>query len=164
MGWRTNHVPYSFDFLFWWIDRLYTLSSLQWGFRLLPWLTDILTWHSSVDQFSHRIPSTWELNFSLNYALKQADSKYMKLMEKYQHGPIAKFAFGVFHHWFCPFMEPSKDWTLIILLVGGTFTQMVLLNDGSAAQKLPDIPVMGPPWLRHLSSTYRLESTECYSG
>lgn len=70
MCWRTNHVPYSFDFLFWWIDRLYTLSSLQWGFRLLPWLTDILTWHSSVDQFSHRIPSTWELPFFTELCLE----------------------------------------------------------------------------------------------
>lgn len=59
MCWRTI-MPYLFDFLFWWIDKLDTLPGLQWGFRVFPW-------HSSIDQGSHKIPSTWEEVFTELY-------------------------------------------------------------------------------------------------
>lgn len=92
----------------------------------------------SVTEFHPR--ENWFI--SLNYTLKQALSKSIKLIEKCPYHPIARFVFG----------PCVVDFSL---MSSQAETALILLIEGLSIR---------PSWLTYLPSAYLLKSTEGSSG
>ena len=112
----------------WSSRRQQVLSLMTWSFSLITaaLLHSVTKFHLCENRF-----------ISLNYTLKQALSKSIKLIEKCPYHPIARFVFEPCVVDFS--LMSSQAETALILLIEGLFRWTVFVSSWSAIQELLEV-------------------------